>query len=114
MQVDLSSQHKIYSCHFIQYQYGSVNQRTNAILWSQSPEERNAFDNDGQIPFHPHCKITDHRSPIAIAIAAGMRVDSLAKVPLSFPTYAGILGRAAYRAAQQIYPEFQSARYPRP
>jgi dihydrolipoamide dehydrogenase len=47
---------------------------------------------------------------VAIAIAAGMRVDSLAKVPLSFPTYAGILGRAAYRAAQQIYPEFQSAR----
>jgi pyruvate/2-oxoglutarate dehydrogenase complex dihydrolipoamide dehydrogenase (E3) component len=46
---------------------------------------------------------------VAIAIAAGMRVDSLAKVPLSFPTYAGILGRAAYRAAQQIYPEFQSA-----
>lgn len=47
---------------------------------------------------------------VAIAIAAGMRVDNLAKVPLSFPTYAGILGRAAYRAAQQIYPEFQSAR----
>ena len=46
---------------------------------------------------------------VAIAMAAGMRVDSLAKVPLSFPTYAGILGRAAYRAAQQIYPEFQSA-----
>ena len=46
---------------------------------------------------------------VAIAIAAGMRVDALAKVPLSFPTYAGILGRAAYRAAQQIYPEFQSA-----
>ncbi|MEO5714399.1 MAG: NAD(P)/FAD-dependent oxidoreductase [Luteolibacter sp.] len=31
----------------------------------------------------------------AIAIAAGMRVDELAHVPLSFPTYAGILGRAA-------------------
>jgi len=46
---------------------------------------------------------------VAIAIAAGMRVDALAKVPLSFPTYAGILGRAAYRAAQQIHPEFQSA-----
>jgi pyruvate/2-oxoglutarate dehydrogenase complex dihydrolipoamide dehydrogenase (E3) component len=46
---------------------------------------------------------------VAIAIAAGMRVDNLAKVPLSFPTYAGILVRAAYRAAQQIYPEFQSA-----
>jgi hypothetical protein len=30
----------------------------------------------------------------AIAITAGMRVDELAHVPLSFPTYAGILGRA--------------------
>jgi pyruvate/2-oxoglutarate dehydrogenase complex dihydrolipoamide dehydrogenase (E3) component len=38
----------------------------------------------------------------AIAIAAGMRVEDLAQVPLSFPTYAGILGRAAYRAAQQL------------
>jgi dihydrolipoamide dehydrogenase len=37
----------------------------------------------------------------AIAIAAGMRVDELAQVPLSFPTYSGILGRAAYRAARQ-------------
>ncbi len=45
---------------------------------------------------------------VAIAIAAGMRVDNLAKVPLSFPTYAGILGRAAYRAARQIYPEFKA------
>jgi hypothetical protein len=35
-----------------------------------------------------------------------MGVDALAKVPLSFPTYAGIVARAAYRAAQQIYPEF--------
>jgi pyruvate/2-oxoglutarate dehydrogenase complex dihydrolipoamide dehydrogenase (E3) component len=45
---------------------------------------------------------------VAIAIAAGMRVDNLARVPLSFPTYAGILGRAAYRAARQIYPEFKA------
>jgi pyruvate/2-oxoglutarate dehydrogenase complex dihydrolipoamide dehydrogenase (E3) component len=43
---------------------------------------------------------------VAIAMAGGMRVDSMARVPLSFPTYAGILARAAYRAAQQIYPEF--------
>jgi hypothetical protein len=27
----------------------------------------------------------------AIAIAAGMRVDDLARVPLAFPTYTGIL-----------------------
>ncbi len=39
---------------------------------------------------------------VAIAMAAGMRVDDLARVPLSFPTYAGILGRAAVRAAQQL------------
>src|SRR5262249_23200010 len=30
-----------------------------------------------------------------VAIAGGMRVDELARVPLSFPTYAGILGRVA-------------------
>ena len=39
---------------------------------------------------------------VAIAMAARMRVDDLARVPLSFPTYAGILGRAAYRAAEQL------------
>jgi pyruvate/2-oxoglutarate dehydrogenase complex dihydrolipoamide dehydrogenase (E3) component len=37
---------------------------------------------------------------VSVAIAAGMRVDALAQVPLSFPTYAGILGRVAYRAAR--------------
>jgi hypothetical protein len=37
-----------------------------------------------------------------------MSVDTLARIPLSFPTYAGILVRAAYRAAQQIYPEFKA------
>ena len=39
---------------------------------------------------------------VAVAIAAGMRVDDLARVPLSFPTYASMPGRAAYRAAQQL------------
>jgi 16S rRNA G1207 methylase RsmC len=43
---------------------------------------------------------------VAIAIAGRLRVNDLAKVPLSFPTYAGMLGRAAYRAAKQINPEF--------
>jgi dihydrolipoamide dehydrogenase len=38
----------------------------------------------------------------AIAIAAGMRVDDLARVPLSFPTYAGILSRAAAGVALQL------------
>jgi len=38
----------------------------------------------------------------AIAISAGMRVDDLAHVPLSFPTYVGILGRAAASAARQL------------
>jgi pyruvate/2-oxoglutarate dehydrogenase complex dihydrolipoamide dehydrogenase (E3) component len=41
---------------------------------------------------------------VAIAMAADMRVDDLARVPLSFPTYAGIIGRAAYRAAHAIDP----------
>jgi dihydrolipoamide dehydrogenase len=39
---------------------------------------------------------------VAIAMAAGMQVDELAAVPLSFPTYTGILGRAAFRAARQL------------
>jgi len=38
----------------------------------------------------------------AIAIAAGMQVDHLAQIPLSFPTYAGILGRVAASAARQL------------
>jgi dihydrolipoamide dehydrogenase len=38
----------------------------------------------------------------AIAIASGMNVDELARVPLSFPTYAGILGRVAASAARQL------------
>jgi len=38
----------------------------------------------------------------AIAIAADMPVDDLARVPLSFPTYAGILGRVAASAARQL------------
>lgn len=42
---------------------------------------------------------------VAIAMAAGLRVDNLAKIPLSFPTYTGIVARAVYRAARQIYPE---------
>ena len=38
----------------------------------------------------------------AIAIAAGMRVDELARIPLSFPTYAGILARVAASAARKL------------
>ena len=38
----------------------------------------------------------------SIAMAAGMRVDHLAEVPLSFPTYAGILGRVAANATRQL------------
>ncbi|MGH7794928.1 MAG: dihydrolipoyl dehydrogenase family protein [Candidatus Binatia bacterium] len=38
----------------------------------------------------------------AIAMAAGMRVDELAQVPLSFPTYTGILGRVAASATRQL------------
>ena len=41
----------------------------------------------------------------AMAIAARMRLDDLVRMPLSFPTYAGIVGRAAYRAAQQLHLE---------
>jgi len=35
-------------------------------------------------------------------MSAGMKVDELARVPLSFPTYAGILGRLAASATRQL------------
>ena len=38
----------------------------------------------------------------AVAMAAEMRVDQLAGLPLSFPTYAGILGRTAASAAYEL------------
>jgi dihydrolipoamide dehydrogenase len=37
-----------------------------------------------------------------IVIAAGMRVDELAQIPFSFPTYAGILARVAASAARKL------------
>jgi len=38
----------------------------------------------------------------AIAMAGGMRVDALSRLPLSFPTYAGVLGRVAASATRQM------------
>jgi pyruvate/2-oxoglutarate dehydrogenase complex dihydrolipoamide dehydrogenase (E3) component len=38
----------------------------------------------------------------AIAITAGMPVDDFAQIPLSFPNYTAILGRAAATAARQL------------
>lgn len=38
----------------------------------------------------------------AVAMAGKMRVDDLAQVPLSFPTYAGVLGRAAAMVTRQL------------
>lgn len=38
----------------------------------------------------------------AVAVAGRMRVDDLAQVPLSFPTYAGVLGRVAAQAARRL------------
>ena len=38
----------------------------------------------------------------AIAVASGMKVEQLALVPFSFPTYANVLGRAAISAARQL------------
>ena len=40
----------------------------------------------------------------AVAVASGMRVEQLALVPFSFPTYANVLGRAAIGAARQLDP----------
>lgn len=39
---------------------------------------------------------------VAIAIAAGMPVRELARLPLSFPTYTGVIGRAACRVLDQL------------
>ena len=38
----------------------------------------------------------------AIVIAAGMRVDDLARIPLSYPTYAGVLVNVAVKAAHEL------------
>ena len=38
----------------------------------------------------------------AVAMAGNLRVDDLAQVPLSFPTYAGVLGRVAAMVARQL------------
>jgi pyruvate/2-oxoglutarate dehydrogenase complex dihydrolipoamide dehydrogenase (E3) component len=38
----------------------------------------------------------------AVAVAAGMRVDDLARIPLSYPTYSGILGRTVTAAAHRL------------
>jgi dihydrolipoamide dehydrogenase len=47
-------------------------------------------------------RAVDITQVVAIAMAAEMKVDDLARIPLSFPTYAGIIGRAAYRAAREL------------
>jgi dihydrolipoamide dehydrogenase len=47
-------------------------------------------------------RAVDIAQVIAVAMTAEMTVDELARIPLSFPTYAGILGRAAYRAAREL------------
>jgi dihydrolipoamide dehydrogenase len=38
----------------------------------------------------------------AVAMAGRMRVDDLAQVPLSYPTYAGVLGRVAATVTRQL------------
>jgi dihydrolipoamide dehydrogenase len=38
----------------------------------------------------------------AVAMAGGMIVDELAQVPLSFPTYAGVLGRVAAKLTREL------------
>jgi dihydrolipoamide dehydrogenase len=38
----------------------------------------------------------------AVAMAGGLTVDDLARLPLSFPTYAGILARSAATAAYRL------------
>ncbi|WP_116809406.1 dihydrolipoyl dehydrogenase family protein [Steroidobacter cummioxidans] len=39
---------------------------------------------------------------VAVVMSSRLRVDELVRVPLSFPTYTGILARTAYRAVDQL------------
>jgi len=39
---------------------------------------------------------------VSIVIAARMQVDDLSRGPLSFPTYAGVIGRLAASATRQL------------
>ena len=48
----------------------------------------------------------------AIAMTTGMRVDDLARVPLSFPSHAAILTRVAARVAVQLNPTLNWQAYP--
>jgi dihydrolipoamide dehydrogenase len=48
----------------------------------------------------------------AIVMASGMRVDELARIPLSFPTYAGILGRVAASVTRQLNLKLQTENMP--
>ena len=47
-------------------------------------------------------RAVDIAQVVSIVIAAQMRVDDLARVPLSFPTYAGVIGRLAANATRQL------------
>ena len=45
----------------------------------------------------------------AVAMSCGMRIDALARFMVSFPTYTGVLGKAAYRAMGQMGMELRGA-----
>ncbi|HEX5044284.1 MAG TPA: NAD(P)/FAD-dependent oxidoreductase [Candidatus Polarisedimenticolaceae bacterium] len=45
---------------------------------------------------------------VAVAMGGDTRVDALARTPLAFPTYAGMLTRAAYRVTRTIDPGFEA------
>lgn len=48
----------------------------------------------------------------AIAMGAGMRIDDLVRIPLSFPTYTGVFLRAAYQATCELRSGAASRRSP--
>ena len=45
---------------------------------------------------------------VALVMGADVRVDALARAPLAFPTYTGMLSRAAYRVTRAIDPAFEA------
>ena len=55
-------------------------------------------------------RAVDIAQAAAIGIAAGVRVDDLARSPLAFPTYTGVLCRAAALAARKLGLEVDGSR----
>src|SRR6266436_4146343 len=87
-----------------------TSQRSQVSRPGRPPHKSNFYCHPGRAggtPMLLGCHVIGERAVdivqvAAIAIARGMRVDDLAAVPLSFPTYEGILFNAAASIAWQL------------